>query len=304
MQKTLDFHMTTTCNHACIFCSESERMRKYAHAPLTELQIKTILVDRAKKGFNYVNFTWGEPTLFPKFISLLQFAKKLWYTIYVGTNGTMLAGDAFSKEFFQYVDVLSLSIHWYDDVSCIEQTADPLHFSRFPTISKNAAIYKQNNHYYQTNIVLNRYNYKNLEKIIQNIIDTWYPVDHILISYVAPEWDARSRYGELSISYEEIVPYIVLGKKLADLYGKNFRIFGIPLCKLPENLYECSNDFYWQERNTIERYTNKEGKITLIDIYSPDNSRERVFVEKCDSCVYKEKPCTGVFQKYLDLYPF
>jgi DNA repair photolyase len=47
--KTLDFHMTTTCNHACIFCSEDDRMKLYAKHPLTELQIKTILVDRAKK---------------------------------------------------------------------------------------------------------------------------------------------------------------------------------------------------------------------------------------------------------------
>ncbi len=296
--------MTTTCNHACIFCSESERMRKYAHAPLTELQIKTILVDRAKKGFNYVNFTGWEPTLFPKFLSLLQFTKKLWYTIYVGTNGTMLAGDAFAKEFFNYVDVLSLSIHWYDESSCTEQTWDPSHFSRFTDICKHTSLYKTHKQYYQTNIVLNQYNYKHLEKIIQNIIYTGYPVDHILVSYVAPEWDARSRYSELSVSYEEIIPYLLVGKNLADTTGKNFRIFWVPLCKLPEDLHICSNDFYWKERNTIERYTNNAGKVTLIDIYSPDNSRERVFVDRCDGCSLRNNPCTGVFQKYLDHYEF
>lgn len=156
------------------------------------------------------------------------------------------------------MDVLSLSIHWYDQTSCTEQTQDPSHFSRFPDICKNTKLYKTSEHYYQTNIVLNQYNYRFIENIIQNIIDTGYPLDHILISYVAPEGEARSRYAELSVRYEDMIVYLQKAKKIADNLGKTFRIFGIPLCKLPSDMQEGSNDLYWQERHTIERYTNKQ----------------------------------------------
>ena len=302
--KTLDFHMTTTCNHACIFCSEDDRMATYAKYPLTELQIKTILVDRAKKWFNYVNFTGWEPTLFPKFLNLLKFTKKLGYKIYVGTNGTLLADESFAQEFLEYVDVLSLSIHWYDGASCTEQTGDPKHFARFPDICKNVTKYKRPEHYYQSNIVLNRKNYESLPRIVENMRDTWYSVDHILVSYIAPEGVARKDYKNLSIEYDRVMPYIRKTKKLCDQERRNFRVFGIPLCILWDDMEENSNDTYWKERHTIERFTNKDGKITLIDIYSPDNSRERVFVDKCQNCRWKENPCTGVFEAYIQYYPF
>lgn len=40
-------------------------MLNFRKHPLSVLQIKTILVDRRKKGFDHVNFTGGEPTMVP-----------------------------------------------------------------------------------------------------------------------------------------------------------------------------------------------------------------------------------------------
>lgn len=297
--------MTTTCNHACIFCSEDDRMTLYKNHPLTLLQIKTILVDRAKKGFNYVNFTGWEPTLFPKFLELLRFSKKLGYKIYVGTNGTMLANEEFAKEFLDSVDVLSLSIHWYDRDSCVEQTGDQKHYERFLDIAKYVSKYKKPHHYFQSNIVLNSKNYKHIQRIATNMIQMWYHVDHLLVSYVAPEGLARKNYQNLSVKYELVLPFIhELNNFVQSKKNLQLRIFGIPLCKLWDEFKSLSNDTYWRERNTIERFTNNKWKITLIDIYSPDNSRERVFVAKCNVCMWREKPCTGVFKKYLDYYEF
>lgn len=75
--KRLEFHITYICNHACIFCSEDDRMKSFRDAPLSLLQVKVILIDRAKKGYNHVNFTGGEPLLFPQIGDLLRFAKRL-----------------------------------------------------------------------------------------------------------------------------------------------------------------------------------------------------------------------------------
>ena len=109
--KRLEFHISYICNHACIFCSEHGRISSYKKSPLSLLQIKTILIDRRKKGFDHVHFTGGEPTLIPGFLELLRFTKKLGYTIFIGTNGTLFASESFTKEALEYIDELSLSIH-------------------------------------------------------------------------------------------------------------------------------------------------------------------------------------------------
>ncbi len=296
--------MTTTCNHACIFCSEDDRMKLYAKYPLTELQIKTILVDRAKKGFNYVNFTGWEPTLFPNFLRLLKFAKKLGYSIYVGTNGTMLAKPEFTQEFLEYVDVLSLSIHWFDQESCVRQVWDEGHYDRFRDIAKNVTMYKKSHHYFQSNIVINELNYRHLIDIAKNMMDMGYDVNHFLVSYIAPEGLARRDYKALSMDYADVMPHIHILRDFSQIYQKELRIFGIPLCVLGDDYEQISNDTHWKERNTIERFTTKEWNVALVDIYSSDNSRERVFVDKCMDCKWKESPCTGVFEAYLKYYSF
>jgi len=301
--KILEFHISYICNHACIFCSEDTRMRKYWKDPLTEIQVRTILVDRAKKWFNYVHFTWWEPTLFPNFVKLLKFAKKLWFYTLVGTNWSLFYGDDFSKNIFNYLDQVILSVHWYNEKTCFLQTWDKNHFSNFSKIISNINKYKKDSTYLMTNIVLNKHNYKNWVKIIKFLKEeVKYELKHVLISVVAPEWLAEVNYEDLVFDFNDFKKY---GLEMIDYCNNNdliFRIFWLPICVLWDEYSEYSNDLYWWERHTIERFTSSNGKVVLQDVYSPDNSRKRKFISKCDSCSRKLKPCTGVFKKYLDYY--
>lgn len=302
--KRLEFHITYICNHACIFCSEDDRMQKYHHSPLTEIQVRTILVDRAKKWYNHVNFTGGEPTLFPNFLKLLAFTKKLGYKIYVGTNGSMLANEKFAEKALEYIDELSFSIHWFDQKSCEQQTGHKKHFDIFTkNVIPNVTKYQKDNFFF-SNIVLDRKNYLDAKKIIEFIVDTWYPVRQVLISNIAPEWLAEHNFSELVFDlykFQETIPDIV---DYCDNRNITLRFFGLPTCVLWDKFEDYANDMHWEERHTIERFTNSQGNIVLQDIYSPDNSRKRTFVEKCQGCRWKEKPCTGVFKKYLDFFDF
>ena len=136
------------------------------------------------------------------------------------------------------------------------------------------------------------------------MMDMGYSVNHFLVSYIAPEGLARKHYKELSMDYGDAMPYIHALRDFSRENDKELRIFGIPLCILGADYEALSNDTYWKERNTIERFTTRDGKVTLVDIYSPDNSRERVFVDKCLDCKWRESPCTGVFEQYLKHYSF
>jgi len=301
--KRLEFHISYICNHKCIFCSEAERLEKYKNNPLTLFQIKTILLDRRKKWFNHVNFTGWEPTLIPWFLDLLKFSKKLWYKIYVWTNWTMFAWKKFAKEVIKYIDELSLSIHWYDEKTCKEQTNSKEHFEIYKNyISKNIDKYKNKNTFYFSNIVINKYNYKEVLKILKFIKQTYPIVKQVLISNIAPEWEAERNFWDLVFDLLDFKRYITEIVQYCNQNNLILRFFGLPTCILEEKYYHYSNDEHWEKRHTIERFTNKEWKIILQDIYSPDNSRERTFVEKCDSCKWKIKPCTWVFKEYLNYY--
>ncbi len=302
--KRLEFHITYICNHACIFCSEDERMRKYNKNPLSPIQVKIILIDRARKWFNHVNFTGGEPTLFPGFIDLLIFAKKLWYIIYVWTNGTKFIEPEFSREALKYIDELSLSVHWYDNESCTEQTGDTLHFQNFQKIIDNINSYKTSKNLFFSNIVINRSNYKNALTIVTFLRDTGYPLHQILISVIAPEGTADRNFWDLVFDlsdFQEDIPEII---QYTNTHWIILRFFGLPTCILWDQYKDYANDEHWEERHTIERFSNTDGKVKLIDIYTPDNSRKRTFVEKCENCKWRMKPCTWVFKKYLDYYDF
>lgn len=301
--KRLEFHISYICNHDCIFCSEYDRLKAYKNNPLTIFQIKTILLDRRKKGFNHVNFTWGEPTLIPSFLELLRFTKKLWYKIYVWTNWTLFSSNDFLKEATKYIDELSLSIHWYDQKSCEKQTWSKTHFDIYKNfISKNIIKNYNKNTFYFSNVVLNKHNYKDSLKIISFIKETYPHVKQILISNIAPEWAAEHNFWDIVFDLLDFKLYV---KEIVDFCNENnliLRFFWLPTCILWDKYYNYSNDEHWEERHTIERFTNSDWKIILQDIYSPDNSRKRIFVEKCEGCKWKLTPCTWIFKKYLEYY--
>jgi len=289
--KRLEFHISYICPHNCIFCSEYDRMKQFEKNPLSKEQVKVILIDRRKKGFNHINFTWWEPTLFPSFLEILSFAKKLWYTIYVGTNGSLFYSKKFSQEALKYIDELSLSVHWYDNKTCEKQTGNKHHFTNFSWIIENINTYKNNNFFF-LNIVINKYNYKDTLRIIKFVINSWYPFQQVLISNIAPEWIARHNFKELVFDlydFKNDIPDII---KISKDNKKILRFFWMPLCMLWEEFKEYSNDAHWEERNTIERLKTKDGKIILKDVYSFNNSRERCFVKKCKECKWKANPCT------------
>ncbi|NUJ97297.1 radical SAM protein [Candidatus Gracilibacteria bacterium] len=302
--KRLEFHISYICSHNCIFCSEYERMDKFKIYPLSFSEIKIILIDRKKKGFNHINFTGGEPTIIPGFLDLLLFTKNLGYKIYIGTNGTMFSSEKFTQEALKYIDELSLSVHWYSEETCEKQVGLKYHYRNFQKIVVNIEKYKKNNNLFFLNIVINKYNYFDIENIIRFVMEQGYSFKQVLVSILAPEGRAEINYKKLVFNLEEFKLYIPKIVKLCNEKQKVLRFFGLPLCILGDNLVDYSNDSHWEKRNTIERLKTKDGKIILKDVYSFNNSRARCFVGKCEGCKWKMRPCTGVFYKYLDYYKF
>ncbi|MDD2892115.1 MAG: radical SAM protein [Candidatus Gracilibacteria bacterium] len=281
-----------------------ETHKKY---PISFIQIKIILIDKKKKGFSHVTFLGGEPTLYPNFEDLLVFTKKLGYKIMLISNGFGLQTKENAFKILSNIDEISLSIHGYNKETLSYQTGNNIAYNQLLKVIENITEFNylhKNKVYYYANIVINSLNYSHVLDIIKFIQNTKYPWNQLLVSYIAPEGRALKKYKELSFDFNNFKAYIPEIISLCNSIKIKINFFGIPLCVLGEDNIVYSNDTHWTERNTIERFTTKDGKVTLIDIYSPDSSRERSFIDKCITCKWIKNPCTGIFNKYLEYYKF
>jgi len=154
-----------------------------------------------------VNFTGGEPTLIPGFLDLLKFTKKLGYKIYVGTSGVMFSSEIFAQEALKYINELSLSVHWYSLETCGKQTGMKWHFNNFPTIARNIEKYKTDNYFF-LNIVINTYNYTDVEKIMDFVMNSGYNFQQALVSNIAPEGSAKHNYKDLAFDLNDFKNFI------------------------------------------------------------------------------------------------
>lgn len=158
----------------------------------------------------------------------------------------------------QYIDELSLSVHWYDESTAQDQTGSPKHFALFSDrISKNIKSHQGKNFFF-ANIVLNRKNYKDALQIVRFVRQSHYPVQQILISVVAPEGLADDRFSELVFDLEDFrwqIPELV---SYCEDNGLVLRFFGLPSCILGAEYLEYANDLHWEERHTIERFVNAD----------------------------------------------
>ena len=289
--KRLEFHISYTCVNKCSFCSEYDRMEQFKRNPVSFSEIKKELIVKRKEGFDFVNFTGGEPTMHPDFPEIAKYAKELGYRIYIGTNGCMLAKKEFCEDTVPFLDEISFSIHghtaslhdklagrkgaFYDIVAAI-QNIDALGFT-----NKFA------------NSVMVRDNFESAGSILEFLGERGF--SQVLFSNLAPEGMGLRQYKDLSVRIDEWrrkVPELVA---IVEKYEMTMRFFGLPLCALKQYAF-LSNDLFWDARTTIER--SGAPIPALVDVPGDVPARNRVKTDRCGMCAYG-KMCFGVFDAYV-----
>lgn len=267
-------------------------MDQFRKNPVGFSEIKRELIAKRKEGFDFVNFTGGEPTIHPDFIEIVKYAKKLGYRIYVGTNGTMFAKEDFFLRVLPFLDEVSLSVHGHT-----AQLHDALvgrkgAFRDIVAADANITTAGFRNKF--ANVVAVRNNFENLTDILEFLAKRGF--SQILFSNLAPEGMGLRRFKELSVliaEWREKVPELAA---IAKRYGVKIRFFGLPLCALGEHEF-LSNDLFWDARVTTER-DERSGKITLADVAGDVPDRNRVKTDACGAC-NRAGICFGVFDEYV-----
>jgi MoaA/NifB/PqqE/SkfB family radical SAM enzyme len=287
----LELHLTYVCPEKCVFCSEEHRMQKYKKFPVTWGRVAKTLRLHASRGVKNVHFTGGEPTIHPKFVSVLRLAKKLGLRTSIGTIGTMLSKEKFALEALPFLDEALFSLHGH-----LSEIHDPLtqregSFERVVKAIKMTRKIKPSFPVF-INTVLTRQNIETLPETISFAEELGATL--IIVSNTTPEGAGADVYADLAVPLEDlkrIIPQAAERTKDSVL-----RFFGMPMCLMGK--YDSwSNDLHWDPRVTVE-WGSKPGKIVFDGLYSWTPARKREHVDECQTCTRKAV-CMGVFDLYI-----
>lgn len=81
-----NYYITLKCNSKCSFCNIWKNKKNSELKEQSLEEIKANLVDLKKLGVRFIDFTGGEPLLYPKLVEVLKFAKNLGFYTLITTN--------------------------------------------------------------------------------------------------------------------------------------------------------------------------------------------------------------------------
>jgi MoaA/NifB/PqqE/SkfB family radical SAM enzyme len=276
-----------------VFCSSSDAIGRFHRQPLALDPILTLLKEKKKKGFTSVHFTGGEATLVPFFTELAQETRKMGYSIRVGTNGGRFSEKKFCSQVAAYLDEVCFSIHGH---SAKEHNMIVKTQGSFSNLSRALAWLSDYPIRIFSNTVISRLNFNSLEKIETFLLKK--KIKHMLFSNLAPEGRGLRDYQALAVRLSEIKTKIPVLIKKANAHKSIIRFFGMPACILGD--FACySNDFYWDERLTLELAAGKKNYVKEERCMRP--TRKRIKTAVCRCCLYKSV-CGGIFEHYYSLY--
>jgi len=293
--RRLEFHLVTRCGCRCAFCSEADRMAAFSREGFSFDEASALLTRCRGQGFNHLNLTGGEPTLFARLPDLLGLAKALGYTTYLATNGLRTRQERYFATLAPSLDQLCLSLHGartatHDGLTGIAGSFKGLMATLNHARARRMALY--------ANTVATTANLPELPAVAAIARTAGFM--GLLISAVAPEGRGREHYARLALPlgrWSEVARDVV--REAGD--GVNVRFFGLPLCLLGEH-HALSNDLYFDPRMTVERVRLPSGKAGLVAVRAQRPSRERSHPPVCDGCRYRGV-CAGVFAHHLAMFP-
>ena len=119
--KTIQFESSTTCNGHCAFCPRFEMKRKGGE--MTDELFHKIVKEGMEMGVrHFTPFLNGEPFLFPRLFSWLDYLKERGLTFTLYTNASMLTKENAEKiNTYDNISEIVFSMHGFDKESYEKQ---------------------------------------------------------------------------------------------------------------------------------------------------------------------------------------
>lgn len=283
------------CNNACHFCSNPSNGNNISYERWIEL-----LDDFKERGYDWIIFTWWEPTLSPDLPKWIEYSKKIWMNNRMISNGMMCANPKFMQRLADaWLELVHFSVY-----SCYDKVHDfltdtPGSWKKLMlsiTNSLNSGIRVQ------INTVINHYNETHLDKTVQFLTKLFPPIRHFVWNNLDPEmmrktdtaWSTLPNFDNFKPSLNNAMTYLTET-------GRTFRAEKMPLCYIPGH--------EWCSTETRKIVKDEERIVYFLDeremIHEVEWGHEKL--EKCKSCDLNSI-CSWVYEyeqfyNYVDVYP-
>lgn len=281
------------CNNNCIFCSVNNSKKMKDADP--ERIIKKI-GNGAARGYKWVEFIGGEPTLYPNIIRYVSLAKRLGYeNIAMTTNGRMFSYRDFTKKIIDAgLSYISFSLYSHEEKTHDATTRTIGSYRQCVSGIKNAL---RHGIKVCVNTVVYRGNYRNLTdtgRFVKNIgAHEWHVID------LLPDGLAEKLYDILHVNMLDLSKEI---RKLISLRDLHMIFFDFSQCIFSSKFFNNPEIVVGgvEIRNVLEQEIyGKSDRTSEVDGFVYDN--RKTLTETCKKCSRYGR-CGGIWRKYFDDY--
>jgi len=284
------------CNLRCIFCYyKHQSLRGFKN--LSNLKIEIM---KAKiRGNKFLDFTGGEPTLFPKIIDLIKFATSLGLSTCVITHGqNLLKNKLVDKLIDAGVDDFLISIHG------VEEVHDRLTNSKggFERVNELINYLKRRNFSFRTNTVITNWNYHQFDRLRRYLISIKPRIVNFINFNPYYGWESNMETGKILVPCSESSPYIkecitLLEKENIGVNVRYYpfcqlRNFEKNICNMPQVMFDPYEWDYGVKPKTIKKYL----KFSINEL-----GEMCTFSERCLKCSIR-KICGGINKEYYRIF--
>lgn len=286
--KRVDIKIGYQCNNHCLFCVQGDKRKWRAFRDKRDIEKDLV---EARRTCDSIVLTGGEPTLHPKFLNLVNFAKKLNFkTIQIQTNARMFAYQKFCQETVEAgANEFSPALHGHIAELHDKLTTVPGSFKQTIQGIKNL---KGLNQRIITNTVINKFNYKYLPEIAKLLV--FLDVDQFQFAFVHIVGTAWKNRNFIVPKKSEIMPYIKKGLDIGISAGKKAMTEAIPLCFMQD--YE-----QYIAEQIIPEAMVIEDKFRIDDYKKYRLIQGKTKGAKCKNCLYFAI-CEGPWREYPEIF--
>lgn len=267
--KKLIMNVTYACNNHCTFCAVGTRTQLDGHPPRQQEQ----LLRYRKTGVEMVDFDGGEPTLNPKLIPLIRYAKHIGYTrLNVTTNGRLCTYEEYADKLVNSgLTTLLFSIHGADARTHAQQVGVAEAFDQSISGIENCARLKPDALELGINVTVTKGNHDKLEAIAalaESLGVAWLNIQFLTpfgraTHHVAPDTEVAAQNA----------------MQLIDRFGERMKIqiINLPYCFMPGYEDHMEGDLLKLERHMV--FVNNE-TVNLAEYLAERRVRKPV----CEGC--------------------
>ena len=273
--------LTRNCIQHCRFCSNPP-----TGVELTEAEMRGLVDELVRMGYDGVILTGGEPTLSPLLFPALRYARERGLLSRMITNGQKLADKSFFRSSVEAgLTHIHVSLHSYrrevhDFITDYGGAWDALvtTLSHVPEMGITCDI----------NTVINAYNSDHLHDTVAWLCETFPFIRHFVWNNMDPDGnrteenpDGIPRQAEFQVSRERAMEYLHRN-------GRTFRAERVPLCYMPR--------FAWASTETRKIVKQEERCINFLDYRGFIHQQEFLHGkgEACRACRF-DPICAGLF---------